>query len=865
LFAAVFVATLFAAAMTARAKVIYVDGNLNTDPVPDGQTWATAFSTVQDGIDAAGDSDEVWVAAATYLENITLKSGVALYGGFAGTEINLIERDWANRMTTLDGRQSNSVVIVQEGATNTTRIDGFTIQNGRATVGGGISSSNASPAILHNRIVRNIATGTGGGIRCLGGTPEIAFNMVQGNAASLAGGGMECVNCPAMIHNNRVIGNVVNGVNSVAGAGISCAGDGSPSVHDNLLLANSFTSTTITYGGGGIYSGNNNPSTIANNTILWNYAPNGGGIYRAGIQAVVVNNLIADNSSGAYSSSGVLFSNNCFYANGTNNFSGGPSPIGAQANISVDPILVPNPRYPDFHLSSTSPCRNAGDTNTVQADWSDLDGEPRAVGAPVDIGADEFSDAIHPITPVTIRVSAAGDDTNDGSSWSKAKRTVQAAIDCATIGGGEVWVGSGIYHERLNLRPFVHLYGGFDGTETNRAQRDWTANTAVLDGDQLGSVITAQTLFSWNTVDGFVIRKGQAPSGGGIYCNRSSPVIANNTLTDNAAATTNSAVNPGGAIFCANGSPVVTNNLITFNRGSKGGGIYLVSSAPLIGNNRFEGNVATTGRVLTGSPPGGGGGIYVDSNGDPSIVNNFFLNNIATNQPDAVQPGSGGGIAAVSSSTPQILGNTFVGNLASSPLASYSENGGGIFCDVRRATIVNNLIAFDSSGIRSLSTNLSVNLRNNCAYGNTTNYLVISDVTGLSANISADPLLIATNDFHLAPGSPCIDAGDDTVLQPDWLDLDGQARRAGAHIDMGADEFGSAAPFALIVLTAQSMGETFLRLTGEIGRTYIFEFSADLTNWAAFSTNQATNTNVELFDPSAFGSSERFFRALAVP
>lgn len=42
-------------------------------------------------------------------------------------------------------------------------------------------------------------------------------------------------------------------------------------------------------------------------------------------------------------------------------------------------------------------------------------------------------------------------------------------------------------------------------------------------------------------------------------------------------------------------------------------------------------------------------------------------------------------------------------------------------------------------------------------------------------NISADPLFIDpdSGDFRLSPGSPCIDAGDNTALLPDTLDLDG--------------------------------------------------------------------------------------------
>ncbi len=56
--------------LLAQAKVIYVNGNLNTDPPPNGLSWATAFTTVQEGINVATEGDEVWVASATYFENI---------------------------------------------------------------------------------------------------------------------------------------------------------------------------------------------------------------------------------------------------------------------------------------------------------------------------------------------------------------------------------------------------------------------------------------------------------------------------------------------------------------------------------------------------------------------------------------------------------------------------------------------------------------------------------------------------------------------------------------------------------------------------------------------------------------------------
>ncbi len=87
------------------------------------------------GLDAAVDGDEVWVAKGTYFERVKLKSGVALFGGFAGTENDRADRRGVLNPTVLDGSSKGTVVVGTKGVTNTTRIDGFVVQHGSAGKG----------------------------------------------------------------------------------------------------------------------------------------------------------------------------------------------------------------------------------------------------------------------------------------------------------------------------------------------------------------------------------------------------------------------------------------------------------------------------------------------------------------------------------------------------------------------------------------------------------------------------------------------------------------------------------------------------------------------------------------------------------
>jgi len=315
--------------------------------------------------------------------------------------------------------------------------------------------------------------------------------------------------------------------------------------------------------------------------------------------------------------------------------------------------------------------------------------------------------------------------------------TIQAAIDEAW-GGDTIIVSPGTYYENIHFHGKNIIIRSTDPADPN------VVASTIIDGNTSGSVVTfSGTESSLCVLSGFTTTNGYALNGGGICGNGTLATIQHNIISGNFAG------DYGGGLYDCHG--VIQNNIISGNSGSYGGGLYYCDGT--IQNNTVSGNSAQAF----------GGGI---SNSHGIIRNNTIWDNSANGDSS-----NGGGLYVCGGI---IQNNTIYGNSA--------KYGGGL-CDCD-GFIINCIIwansAREDSQIYSSSTPF---------------YSCIQNWTGGGrGNISADPQFAnpAAGDFHLQPGSPCIDAGNTYYLFGDYIvDTDGECRLAGTAVDMGSDEYNS--------------------------------------------------------------------------
>lgn len=559
----------------------------------DGSSWNNASDDLQDMINTAIEGDQIWVAQGTYLPTVKvdfdnsgtaetretifyINKNIAIYGGFAGSEALISERDWTANPTILSGNigvvnddadNSYHVVIIEasQGIINSDCIlDGFYIRYGNANgstdlheQGGGLYLDGRAhpcrPTLNQLSIAENIAT-YGGGIYCDAEngecSPHLTYCKIDSNQATKDGGGIYFRASGGTV--TADVNNTQFQENSAANYGGAIyhfkdqvAGSCIPEYSNCLFILNAAAE------GGGMASESQNGlclPTFRNATFFNNSTSiNGGAIYNRQMGGTCTsrfyNSILWANQNQITNDGGASVDlEHSIYDDGNpNNTLVYPTGVFGDGSVSdLDPAFR-DPANLDLRVMRGSPAINTGDNTEIGVITDrDLDGKPRIIQGTVDMGPYESYCPLND-DPILVDIDATGDQI--GTSWAHALPNLQEGIDlacdCDTSGIISVWVAEGTYYPTFKIEPGdertrtfyisrdIRLYGGFQGDETLLAERDWQANMVILSGniglagtsiDNSYHVMTLQPdkgdITSECIVDGFNIERGQADGTG---------------------------------------------------------------------------------------------------------------------------------------------------------------------------------------------------------------------------------------------------------------------------------------------------------------------------------------------------------------
>ncbi len=291
-------------------------------------------------MNASTTGDEVWVAAGTYKPAaypngctgcstnrdfaFHLNNGVKVYGGFAGTETLLNQRNITSNLTVLSGDFNGDDLITGNGSSlsisnnfenayhvvlsvadaNTTVLDGFTVKGGTASTigsvsvetvtvnqsfGSGMCNINSSPTVSNCIFSGNRAIQFGGGMYNSSTSSPIVSNCTFNQNLSNTGGGMYNTGSSPTVNtctfsNNRA---------DQGGGGMLNDNSSSPIVSNCTFNANA----AISNHGGGMYNLNSSSPTVNNCTFSINLANQGGGMSDSSTSTSVTNSTFFSNSA----------------------------------------------------------------------------------------------------------------------------------------------------------------------------------------------------------------------------------------------------------------------------------------------------------------------------------------------------------------------------------------------------------------------------------------------------------------------------------------------------------------------------------------------------------------------------------------
>jgi outer membrane protein assembly factor BamB len=403
------------------------------------------FSDIQAAIDDTNDGDTVYVLPGIY-------SGAGNhdidFGGRAITVQSVSPSDaYIVAATIVDCEAAGRGFYFDSGEEANSVVAGLTIVNGYADYGGAVRCDWSSPTISNCAITDSQAQQQGGGVYLYRSEARIIDCTISINSAEIGGGGL----CSVERSDLELSGCVFKGNSAGTGGGFYSADYAA------------FTGTSCTFSGNRADRGGgaccwSSWGQLRNCTFGGNSAVStGGGLYCQECEPILSHCILWGNTdaSGSVQSAQVggyapYVEFSCIQDNDPND---SDIPFGGtgQGNIDDDPVFVRAPDdggdgwgvggnddFGDLHLEDGSPCINGGDPNLwIEPGSTDIDGQPRIMGAAVDIGSDEF------LIPTTMVTRPEGGETWAAGStheilWYSA--CCQGAAEVLfSADGGENW------------------------------------------------------------------------------------------------------------------------------------------------------------------------------------------------------------------------------------------------------------------------------------------------------------------------------------------------------------------------------------------------------------------------------------------
>lgn len=405
---------------TTTRRVLRVDVSSPIDGA--GNTWGEAYHSLSAALAAATDGTDIWVAEGTYLPEIPappvdprkatfqLKTGVYLYGAFPnGGGDGTFGARMVNRLrdsTILSGNinnpddpTDNSYRILEAKATGIVVVDGFVVRDGYANLaegnhrygGGFFGNAHGEASFVNVVFANNTAELSGGGIYS-DGTLYLTNVIFRGNRSlSENGGGLFKPRGRLVVKNGLFRDNYA----AIQGGALFCDFPGTTG--DYYYVMNS----TFSYNDGG--------NVVCPTVCFMNMETRNPVVVNSIIYSNTVFGITADNQIGfskipGGGGGGILSIHNSLIQNSrhpetrewliTRGRDGGGNIDENPSFVAVGPLL---------HLQETSPAINTG-LDVIAVDLNgdgifelrtplpstDLDGNPRLVGAHVDMGAYEY-------------------------------------------------------------------------------------------------------------------------------------------------------------------------------------------------------------------------------------------------------------------------------------------------------------------------------------------------------------------------------------------------------------------------------------------------------------------------------------------